>query len=80
MGAREGGRGGDQFAFNSSVLDQGLPKGGHYDRSTTVLIPWSLRVDTRSKGGVGCVYVCGLGWGGLMCHVWLLYVVRDRGT
>ena len=45
------------FAFNStrSVLDQGLPKGGHYDRSTTVLIPWSLRVDTRSKGGVGCV-------------------------
>jgi hypothetical protein len=26
-----------KFAFNSSVLDQGLPKGGHYSRSTTVL-------------------------------------------
>ena len=25
------------FAFNSSVLDQALPKGGHYSRSTTVL-------------------------------------------
>ena len=27
-----------KFAFNSSVLDQGLPKGGHYSRSTTVLV------------------------------------------
>ena len=51
-----------KFAFNSSLLDQGLPKGGNYSRSTTVLIPWSLRVDTRSKGGVGCV-LCGLGKG-----------------
>ena len=40
-----------------SVLYQGLhvPRGGHYSRSTTALILWSLRVDTRSKGGVGCV-------------------------
>jgi hypothetical protein len=40
------------FAFNSSVLDQGLPKGGHYSRSTTALVLWTLRVDTRSKGGL----------------------------
>ena len=26
-----------KFAFNSSLLDQGLPKGGNYSRSTTVL-------------------------------------------
>jgi len=51
---------------NSSVLDQGLPKGGYYSRSTTALVLWTLRVNTRSKGGVGCVYVqglCGLGKG-----------------
>jgi hypothetical protein len=47
----------ESFAFNSSVLDQGLPKGGHYSRSTTALILWTLRVNTRSKGGAGCVYV-----------------------
>jgi hypothetical protein len=49
----------ESFAFNSSVLDQGLPKGGHYSRSTTALVLWTLRVDTRSKGegGVGCVCV-----------------------
>jgi hypothetical protein len=42
----------ESFAFNSSVLDQGLPKGGHYSRSTTALVLWTLRVDTRSKGGL----------------------------
>ena len=34
------------------LLDQGLPKGGHYSRSTTALVLWTLRVDTRSKGGL----------------------------
>ena len=38
-------------------LDQGIPKGGNYIRSITALVLWTLRVDTRSKGGVGCVYV-----------------------
>jgi hypothetical protein len=35
----------ESFAFNSSVLDQGLPKGGHYSRSTTALV---LCVDATS--------------------------------
>ena len=47
--------------YHGSV-NQGLPKGGHYSRSTTALVLWTLRVDTRSKGGVGCVS-CGLGKG-----------------
>jgi hypothetical protein len=53
----------ESFAFNSSVLDQGLPKGGHYSRSTTALVLWTLRVDTRSKGGWCGVCLCGLGKG-----------------
>jgi hypothetical protein len=45
---------GRKFAFNSSVLDQGLPKGGHYSRSTTALVLWTLRVNTRtSQQGCG---------------------------
>jgi hypothetical protein len=46
-----------QSCFQLCVLDQGIPKGGNYIRSTTALVLWTLRVDTRSKGGVGCVYV-----------------------
>ena len=58
-----------KFAFNSSVLDQGLPKGGYYSTRT------ANATSEDSQQGWCLVWDVlmwfGLGWGGLLLFVGL---------